>query len=588
MEVLVQHLTRRRSGAVVSRDEELSCEHLRFGRGTGNEVELTDHRVLLQECALHLRPGGLFLETMPQSTVLMDGKVAASAPVKPGTILGIGPYEVVVAEPPEGKDLAVTVELVREADDTLAMLKARSTTTLAAAGMGRRRASWGLSLLVLALFLVWPVAQFFSDPPGDTTARTPVQDMPAAHRLWPVKADLAWNSGEISGPHKFIAEDCSACHKKPFEQVTDTACVACHTTIEHHVDPVKFAGLHAVTTASCQSCHKEHRGPQHIVRQDQAFCADCHDDLKSQAPDTVLLNAGDFGSDHPEFHPSVVVDGETGERERLALDAANWPVERSNLRFPHDTHLKPEGIRFPGEEAFKVLQCADCHVADAGGIGLRPIDMERNCASCHQLRFEPDAPNRFLPHGDLDAALMTIREFYSDLALRGGAEAPDAPSSFRRMPGQPMTREERLAALAWADQRAEQAAAYAARSVCGVCHEMSQTVTAEQVNWQIKKVTLADRWMPKGLFDHGQHETMECGACHAASTSHQATDVLLPQIASCQTCHGGEKATNKVPTGCIQCHGFHFESLPPMRPETPAPARSANAGTGTPDGRTAN
>ena len=120
------------------------------------------------------------------------------------------------------------------------------------------------------------------------------------------------------------------------------------------------------------------------------------------------------------------------------------------------------------------------------------------------------------------------------------------------------------------------AAAYASRSVCGICHEMSETVTADAISWDVKPVLVTDRWLPKGLFHHGSHDNMQCSACHKAETSTQATDVLLPQIGLCQQCHGGEEATDRVPSGCISCHGFHFEGLPAM-----APAADERAALGT-------
>ncbi len=568
---------------MVSHDERLTCEQVRFGRSTDNEVELLDSRVLLHEGALHMRANGLFYEAAPQANAMIDGRVANSGPVRPGSVIQVGPYEVVVLDPAaednaegsQAAEVAVSVEMVRPPDDSLALLQARSRTSLADAGWGRRGTSWALALTVLALFLVWPVVGYFIERADGPRADVPMQEMPAPEATWPIKADLAWDSGEVSGPHKFIADDCGACHLNAFEQVPDRACAVCHEGLPHHVDPVRFAAmdsLHEVAGVACQSCHKEHRGPEAIIRSDQAFCADCHSALDEQAPETKLLNAADFGYDHPQFRPSVVVDAAAGTRQRITLDQAAWPEENSNLRFTHAAHMKPGGLRVPGKPGFTELQCTDCHAVEPGGAGLRPIDMEQHCAECHLLRFEPAAPDRTLPHGDLEAALLTVQEFYSDLALRGGVTTPDAPAVVRRRPGTQLTEQERLGALAWAEEQADKAALYASRSVCGVCHEMSQTVTADTISWDIKPVLVTDRWLPKGLFHHGSHDNMECSACHKAETSKQATDVLLPQIGLCQQCHGGEQAADRVPTGCIQCHNFHFEGLPAM---TPAPEKRA-------------
>ena len=82
--------------------------------------------------------------------------------------------------------------------------------------------------------------------------------------------------------------------------------------------------------------------------------------------------------------------------------------------------------------------------------------------------------------------------------------------------------------------------------------------------------------MPKGLFDHASHEAMACTDCHAATTSEVSSDVLLPPVENCQQCHGGERASARVPSTCIMCHLFHQPFLEPMHP----PMTAAAAGSG--------
>jgi predicted CXXCH cytochrome family protein len=574
MDVLIKHLTRRRSGDAVSRDEEITCEVLRFGRGTGNEIELSDPRVLLQQGELHARPGGLFFEAPPRSNVSIDGRIATSGHVRPGSVIEIGPYDVTVLDAPEGKDAAVSIELTRPAGDALEALQARSVMSLKQAGWGARRWAWGLSILVLALFLAWPLAQFLT---GGTKVDVShlgesSMDMGKNARPWPVDGDLVWDTGEISRPHKFIGSECGACHQKPFVQVEDSACASCHARIEHHFDPGKFK-LAEVTEASCQNCHKEHAGPEPIILASQEFCADCHDNLKTRAPQTELANATDFGINHPQFRPAVVVDGDTGRTQRLTLDPKNWPVEVSNLKFPHDKHLKPEGVRVRAgdrnEKKTKVMVCADCHQTEAGGVNMRPIGMEKHCSECHQLAFSPEDPTRSLPHGDLDQALLIVRDFYADLALRGGVREDAAPASVRRRPGTPLRKEDRPEALAWAREKADEAHVYISRSVCGACHDIARTGN-EDNKWRIKKVKLAESWLEKSWFPHNQHDVVECTACHKAESSKQAADVLMPGIETCRNCHGGDRTTAQIPSTCVDCHLFHLPGQPAMSKPTMA------------------
>src|SRR5690606_23680962 len=71
-------------------------------------------------------------------------------------------------------------------------------------------------------------------------------------------------------------------------------------------------------------------------------------------------------------------------------------------------------------------------------------------------------------------------------------------------------------------------------------------------------VRLTQQWMPKSVFDHDAHVQTECTACHLATDSKQATDVLMPDLDNCQQCHAGERgAALKIATGCVGCHSYH-------------------------------
>jgi predicted CXXCH cytochrome family protein len=71
-------------------------------------------------------------------------------------------------------------------------------------------------------------------------------------------------------------------------------------------------------------------------------------------------------------------------------------------------------------------------------------------------------------------------------------------------------------------------------------------------------VTLVSRYMPQGWFDHKAHAQEKCTSCHKAGASSSSSDVLLPGIAQCRTCHLGEDAHSApVPSGCTMCHTYH-------------------------------
>lgn len=566
MTILVSYLTKKQRGGVARRDMEVAPGELRLGRGADCEVHLADPRVLLHHATISPRGGGWFVEAQGPAELRVNGAVTGASSLRLGDKLSLGPYDLQVAEAP-GYDFAITVELAAPLGDDLEQLKQRSGVKLTSAGLGKRAWSWTLAIVVLGIFLALPLAGFFSK-----TDAGQQNFMAGAERTWLTASDIVWISGNMAGPHKFFGDSCEACHQKPFVMVQDQACLACHAGIENHADPARF-DFASFSGQLCQSCHKEHNanlGKAALISQEQRFCADCHSGLKERAPATELVNVTNFSPGaHPEFRVSVM--GAGAKVVRAPLDGSPKPQEVSGLKFPHDKHMKKEGIRNP-EKGMVKLECATCHAPAPGGIGLLPVRMESHCAECHSLRFEPKALDRVLPHAKPEQALLVMRDFYAGQALRGEVTDETAPALVRRRPGIPFTEPERLEALAWAERKSlEVGDQVFGKTLCASCH----TVAGGQGKWEVAKVSLTWHWMPKAkLFPHNRHEPMACVACHDAEQSASAADVLMPSIKTCQQCHGGETAADKVPSTCISCHEFHLPHLAPMREQS---GRSAMA-----------
>ncbi len=555
MKCLVSYLTRKARGGVARKDEAIDTDALRIGRGADCNVHLADQRILLNHAEIALRPGGYFIEASGQAEIRINGVENQSSRLSPGDKIALGPYDLEVLAPTDGYDFMLTVELAHPLGDDLAQLKARSKTAIKAVGLSKRAWSWALVAVVLALFLVLPVAAHFTSPVGVKEAL-----MSGKTRAWPADADVSWKAGEISGPHKFFGDNCGACHQAPFERVKDAACVTCHTDVRHHADPAKFT-FASFANQSCESCHQEHNGNQTIVLRDQGFCADCHGNLKSLSSAVTVGNVTDFGRDHPQFRPTIIQDAATGAVIRAALDASPKPEEHSGLKFPHDKHLKPEGIRDPDKGMVK-LDCANCHRPDPGGVSFIPIRMTETCQGCHALRFDARGLDRQLPHGNPGEAQKVMRDFYAGLALRGEVQDDAAPAMVRRRPGEPLQETDRKEALAWAEAKAgEQADLVVGKTLCASCHTVAKQADGQ---WQVAPVKLAEHWLPNARFVHGKHVTVSCDTCHDARKSAAATDVLLPGVETCQACHGGEKSAAKVPSTCITCHVFHRPDQAPI------------------------
>lgn len=559
MQVSITTLTRRRNGSLGRKEDIKGCEVLRIGRGADNEIFLLDHRVPLHLAELHDGVDGLFIEANGTNDLRLNGAIIRKAHLNVGDVVGIGPYELVVVDPEDGIDIAVTLELVHPLGDDVEALLSRSTLTTNNIGLTKRASSWVLGSLTLILFLALPL--FMADTPLSNYFNAPTSNKNSNSMVNSndIDFDVSWVSGEVMNSHKFFANDCAACHTKAFVMVEDAACTACHTKQHGHIDKVKFPSKE-LTSTRCATCHTDHQGPHPVRAAKQALCSDCHSDLDTKVEGMHLANVSDFATNHPQFKPTVWQDPGKGIQKRISLD--DNPLEVSNLKFPHKTHMNVNRMRNPTTGKNTQLECASCHVPEISGAYLEPVKMEEHCGDCHLLTFDSIAPKRMVSHGKPEEIYRELAEFYSALALKGGVTDKAAPEIVRRRPGTPLVNEEeKKEALQWADFKTKKASRYLfSASQCGSCHE----ITPDQKNasgYSVEPVKVTQIWQPKSVFDHGKHKDVACAECHAADTSMKSSDVLLPKIEGCQTCHGGEQATEKIPSTCISCHGFHRDEV---------------------------
>lgn len=525
--------------------------------------------MLLVHSFIERRDEAFHVVAAPNVDLRVNDVPTSGAPLRPGDRISVGPYEVTVEEPPPGKDLALAVTLTRPLGNAFAELMARSQMELVSVGLGKRGWSWLLVVAVMTFSLGLPLVgalQLLGErkvaQPSGTVRQAGAA--PGAQG-WLATADRLWLSGAISAPHRYFAADCGACHQRPFVQVQDGACLECHRTIEHHVDPNRFS-FASFEAVACQSCHKEHNGIAPIVLADQALCVACHAKPEHWETKTESQSVGDFGTRHPEFRPTVVANATVPVYARQRLDGGAPPQERSGLNFPHAKHLDEKGVKHPTEGTIR-LACADCHRPEPGGLGMLPIRMVDHCRRCHALTFDRNAPQREVPHGKPREVRAMLDDFYAHAALKDRLEDLLAGQGERRLPRSQasLSREEAAAALEGAQRQAREVAAETiGKRVCKTCHTVIPP-RGDDEPWSIEPVLLADRWLPHAKFNHAKHELVECGDCHAARQSKSAQDVLLPGVTLCQSCHGGEASADKVPSTCITCHDFHRHGLPPMR-----------------------
>ena len=548
MKARIRHIAHKRKGIVTESEKVVDAQSISIGRATDQDIFLADAGVSYHHARLNLLPDGtISVSSISRIGFYMEGNLVHNCLIRRAGELLIGPFKIAI-EIDSKKDLAeITIERVAE-DIVEAHSERMLPTELEKTWLSKRLLSWVGFFMVLGLFLGLPLAEFYDD-----RAEQVIKQMQ-------LPGDDAWLSGDISGPHQHFGNDCNQCHQQPFVMVRDSACVDCHSKIAAHADPDLF-DLPALQETRCATCHKEHNGTSHLIQTAQSLCSDCHGALATDAGSS-LNNISDFAIDHTEFKVSLMTRAGMSRNnpqawQRISLDDPGIYHE-TGLVFPHDVHLAADGV--DGPEGNQVMVCDDCHRTDASGNYMVPIAMEPHCQSCHRLEFDPDDLDRELPHSDLINLRKMLNEYYSLKALRGSVTDEDAPDlvTERRRPGKALTRAEQQIALQWALERAE----FVAEEVvefrsCNLCHKVERDPSAPG-GWLIPEVNTAQsRWMPKSDFDHYSHRNSSCETCHEASSSAHSEEVLLPKIAVCQECHGGENATERLQSTCIECHDFH-------------------------------
>lgn len=554
MRWLIRRYQRKSQGSVRYADDVHFGETLTVGRGADQAIQLPDLEVALEHLRITALGGQRYrIEALTIAAIRLNGVLVRHAVAKPGAVIELGKFRLELFEAPPNYDGAVAILPVEHSGATSG--KRQLALGLAEAGLSMRRSAWLLFLAVFMLGGLPAAAHYF-----------PALDRLLREQNWLPDRSL-WATGMLAAPHSLFGEQCELCHERPFQMVRDRTCLRCHATTPAHADPAHFP-LPELAETRCAHCHREHNGARGLIVSRQSLCSDCHIGLSARTRAvSTLPDYGDFAALHPQFRIELArADPLSG---RISVKRVMWEeglVEESGLRFAHDKHLNPEGLRAPGGR--RVLSCADCHRPEPGGARMQPIDFEQHCQSCHRLNFDPSAPELEVPHAKIPEILFTLEAFYARRALAGEVNEAEAPSSvrIRRRPGQPISREEREEALAWAREKAQRVgeSLFTGRA-CAVCHHVARPL-AEGETWRVAPVRVAGTWYRKARFDHGRHDAFACSECHAAETSRRSSDVLIPGIDNCRRCHAGEApARRRVRSPCIACHDFHIEGNPPLR-----------------------
>jgi hypothetical protein len=426
--------------------------------------------------------------------------------------------------------------------------------------------------------------------------------LPVAALLWiawrgAAKDSRVYSSGRMSEAHAVLEKECATCHVQRAgafsAKAADSACVACHDGPPHH--SVRQVG--DSSGIACSACHTEHRGRSNIAAVSNEACAQCHGNLAAHATISAMpVHVHSFNRDHPDF-------------AAVAKDIR----DPGTIRLNHAIHLKP--IRRGPNGPSVQLQCGDCHrdattaaswpysdakyasashaysdqdelrVAATGGLAPRnpktgrelmaPVKFATACAACHSLTFDKHF-DEGVPHDAPEVVHAFVTKKFQEYIATHPGDLRVIRDPARGLTGKPLPPDVRvLTPVQWVAERTTDAEQLLWRKTCKQCHtiglnpkdqpaHLAQTaVTASATDPlsaralpRIEHAKITLRWLTHAKFDHDAHRGFTCISCHEkALTSTESSDVLLPGIATCQTCHapGADHAESR----CFECHTYH-------------------------------
>lgn len=394
--------------------------------------------------------------------------------------------------------------------------------------------------------------------------------VPVVAVVWFVAArahgQKVYSSGPLAASHAVFGKRCEVCHDTTLgffrAKVSDNACLKCHDAPAHHVDKVAF-------TVTCGSCHVEHKGSLKLASTSDSSCTQCHADLRTRSGTPQYVRAvRDFDHQHPEFAPLRPGASDPGQ-----VKLNHYAHLRPNLAGPrgpvqmdcHDCH-RVTGMEgtwpYAASQAAvtRVAMTADMRMSRARDY-MSPILYATQCAGCHvkDLQFDKrfDQP---APHDKPEVVQEFLVQKYGEyFATHPGAlSEPVAPE--RILPGKfkmplpvPHNRQE------WIDLQVMLADRLLFDKGCKLCHVMKDSTEGNAPLPMVAKSSIPARWLQHADFDHNAHRLLTCVACHNRTPDSKDTaDILLPGIASCQSCHQDRGPQHDAAAGnCSECHSYH-------------------------------
>jgi len=434
-----------------------------------------------------------------------------------------------------------------------------------------KRAKFWLSLLLPLLAIAWIAWRGFSRD----------------HRVY--------SNGRMSKAHAVLEKECAACHVQKAgafsAKAVDSACLDCHDGPIHHAAQTP--------TAACATCHAEHRGRINIAAASNQACAECHADLKASGNSARFAShIRSFEDGHPQFvalqegsrdpgtiklnhaiHMKLIRRGPNGPNVQLECGNCHHPTATDADLMYADPNYRAATVSYKETDEVLCLHCETLRTPRAvtGRELMAPVKFANACAGCHLLTFD----KRFddgVPHDKPEVIHAFLVKTFRGFIAAHPTEVRVQRDPSRDLTGRPLPPAvHTLTPAQWVAERTAEAEDLLWRKTCKQCHTLTPFAKTSHRKFELSATQESDngklsgtpgelpyvapanitlRWMPHAKFDHAAHTGFTCVSCHAkALTSTESSDVLLPGIETCKTCHapGPEHAESR----CFECHTYH-------------------------------
>ena len=557
MDALLRELREGPDGIAEYHDAEISGAEVTIGSASDQNIQLLGREIAPEHATIRQSGSRLELMCRGNARVRINGKKRRDAKLAVGDVIELAGHRLRIAQPPPG--FAIAIELQPNDRIDASEFESAFRTDLSQTWLGKRAMAW-LGVVLVSLFgLGLPMLVMTLHHAGTDVSS------------W-IPGDKFWNSGPLHQVHQqAIGDRCDTCHQKLFQRVQDQACTECHRTTHDHILPARLTMTELGPTPRCATCHREHNEPaSFLVNSGDSMCVDCHGDPAHGFGKIEMDPVKGFGLErHPEFKPhllmskSIAAGGGFAYEWKDTIAQLDKASEQSNLKFSHQQHLDPDQVLRRGDS--KPMNCADCHRLETDGEHFEPISMEGKCASCHELTFDPGAPDRQLPHGKPREVILTLQDYFT--RKFSDPNAGRAPRERRRLPGHDDDEETCTGApfdCAMRSARREIDSQFTRRGCIG-CHGVIDTQAQDVFDrYQVIPIRFARDYFPANRFDHRSHQIQgkligddACLSCHAAKKSEDSSDLMVPGITKCTECHGDKAAAERVTVQCVSCHGYH-------------------------------